>query len=122
MIILNDSRFSDEIFFNAKNLEDIKNSPNNSTIIFKYYENDLKLYKFCHKNNIYFGVEINSIEQFIFISNLGAKYAFCNDINLAIKLQKIADNYLLETKVILKSTIKEIETIALNEIDGIFVI
>ena len=122
MIILNDSRFNEEKFFKAKNLEDISNSPNNSTIIFKYKENDINLYKFCQKNNISYGVEINSITEFIFIINLGAKYAFCNDLELAKTLQKIADGYLTETKVILKTSIKSIEKVALNEIDGVFVI
>ena len=122
MIILNDSRFNNEIFYYINNLADISNSPNNSTIIFKYNEDKLKLYKFCQTNNISYSVEINSIQQFIFISNLSAKYAICTELNLAKKLQKIADNYLTETKVILKSTIDKIEKIALNEIDGIFVI
>lgn len=121
MIILNDSRFSDEIFIEAKNLDDIKNSPNNSTIIFKYNENDLELYKFCQKNNIRYGVEIDSIKEFIFISNLNATYAMCNNLKLAKTLQKIADNYILETKIVIKSHIKNIEEIALNEIDAIFI-
>ncbi len=121
MIILNDSRFSDEVFYEAKNLDDIKNSPNNSTILFKYNENDLDLYKFCQKNNIRYGVEIDSIKELIFISNLNATYATCNNLNLAKNLQKIADNYLLETKIVIKSYIKNIEEIALNEIDAIFI-
>ena len=121
MIILNDSRFSDEIFIEAKNLDDIKNSPNNSTIIFKYNENDLELYKFCQKNNIRYGVEIDSIKEFIFISNLNATYAMCNNLKLAKILQKIVDNYILETKIVIKSHIENIEEIALNEIDAIFI-
>ncbi len=121
MIILNDSRFSDEIFIEAKNLDDIKNSPNNSTIIFKYNENDLELYKFCQKNNIRYGVEIDSIKEFIFISNLNATYAMCNNLKIAKILQKIVDNYILETKIVIKSHIENIEEIALNEIDAIFI-
>ena len=121
MIILNDSRFSDEKFFEAKNLEDISNSPNNSTIIFKYNENDLKIYNFCKKNNISYGVEINSLKELIFISNLDAKYALC-DIEIAPILQKFADNYLINTKIIVKSHISNIEHLAKNEIDGIFVL
>ena len=120
MIILNDTRFSNEIFFKAKNLEDISNSPNNSTIIFEYDENDLELYKFCKKNNISYGVEINSLKELIFISNLDAKYALCT-IDIAPTLQKFADNYLIMTKIIVKSQISNIEKIATQEIDGIFI-
>ena len=122
MIILNDNRFSDEKFFFTKTIDKIKTSSNNSTIIFKFDEQNLEFYKFCYQNNIDFAVEIISIKEFIFISNLKAKYALCDNMDLAIQLQKIADNYLLETKVILKSSINDIEKIALNEIDGIFVI
>jgi hypothetical protein len=63
-----------------------------------------------------------SIKEFIFIHNLNAKYAFCNDLEIAKNLQKIADNYLSDTKVIIKAPLKKIEKIALLEIDGIFVI
>jgi len=122
MIILNDKRFSDEKFFYAKTLEDISNSPNNSTIIFKYNEDDIKLYKFCQTNNISYGVEIDSIKEFIFIINLHAKYAFCNSIELASTIQKIADNYLTQTKVIIKTSFELLEKAVLHEIDGIFVI
>ena len=121
MIILNDSRFSDEIFFYTNSLEDISNSPNNSTIIFKYNEDNLKIYNFCKKNNISYGVEINSLKELIFISNLDAKYALC-DIEIAPILQKFADNYLINTKIIVKSHISNIEHLAKNEIDGIFVL
>ena len=122
MIILNDKRFSDEKFFYAKTLEDISNSPNNSTIIFKYNEDDIKLYKFCQTNNISYGVEIDSIKEFIFIINLNAKYTFCNNIELASTIQKIADNYLTQTKVIIKTSFELLEKAVLHEIDGIFVI
>jgi hypothetical protein len=120
MIILNDNRFSDETFYYASNIEDIKNSPNNSTIIFKYNEQDLELYKFCKQNNISYGVEVNSLKELIFIANLNAKYAFCK-LPIASILQKFVDNYLINTKIIVKSKLSNIEEIATNEIDGIFV-
>jgi len=121
MIILNDNRFSDEIFEYVSTKEDIQNSSNNSTLIFDYKESDLDLYKFCNQNDIPYGVEISSIKELIYISNLGAKYAIC-DFEVAKNLQKIADNYLIMTKIIVKSHISNIENIAQSEIDGIFVI
>ena len=122
MIILNDNRFCEEIFYKAKNIEDIKKSPNNSTIIFDYNEKQLTLYKFCQQNNIDYGVNISSIEEFIFIINLNAKYALCDNLKTAKQLQKLADNYLTQTKIIIKSSINKLEKIALAQIDGIFVI
>jgi hypothetical protein len=122
MIILNDKRFSNENFYPIKTKKDIENSDNNSTLLFQYNEKDIELYKYCQDNNIPYAVEIASIAEFIFIYNLNAKYAFCNDLEIAKNLQKIADNYLSDTKVIIKSSLKKIEKIALLEIDGIFVI
>ncbi len=122
MIILNDKRFSDEKFFEIKTKEDIQNSKNNSTLLFQYNEQDIELYKFCKKNNIPYAVEITSITEFIFISTLDAKYAFCSDLEIAKNLQKIADNYLSDTRIIVKAPLKKIEKIAIFEIDGIFVI
>jgi hypothetical protein len=122
MIILNDKRFSDEKFFEIKTKEDIQNSKNNSTLLFQYNEQDIELYKFCQKNNIPYAVEITSITEFIFINNLDAKYAFCSDLEIAKNLQKIADNYLSDTRIIVKAPLKKIEKIAIFEIDGIFVI
>jgi hypothetical protein len=122
MIILNDKRFSDEKFYQVKTKKEIENSDNNSTLLFQYDEKDIELYKFCQTNNIPYAVEITSIKEFIFIHNLNAKYAFCNDLEIAKNLQKIADNYLSDTKVIIKAPLKKIEKIAIFEIDGIFMI
>jgi len=119
VIILNDERFSDERFYKVTS-KDISSSLNNSTLIFEYNEKDIALYKYCYKNSIPYGVIINSIKEFIFILNTNAKYAFCKNLELAKNLQKIADNYLTETKIILiTKNYDTIEEIVLNEIDGI---
>ena len=118
MIILN-KPFSYEKFIKVKNIEDIKNTPSNSTLIFDYSE-DLTVFEFCRNNHLSFGVNINSIQELIFISNFNAKYAFVDNIENAVKLQKIANEYLLDTKIIyLADSFKEIEKIALFGIDGI---
>ena len=119
MIILN-KPFSYEEFYKVKTLEDIKNSPSNSTLIFDYCESNLTLFEFCKNNNIPYGVNINSIKELIFISNLKAKYAFTDNIENAIDFQKIAENYLLDTKIILLvENFDKIEEIAKYGIDGI---
>jgi len=119
MIILN-KPFSYEEFYKVKTLEDIKNSPSNSTLIFDYCESSLTLFEFCKNNNIPYGVNIDSIKELIFISNLKAKYAFTDKIENAIDFQKIAENYLLDTKIILLvENFDKIEEIARFTIDGI---
>ena len=119
MLILEEP-FSNEKFIKVKTLEEIKNSPPNSTLIFNYSNSSLELYNFCKVNNISYGVNIISVKELIFIANLNAKYAFCDTIEKAKKFQKIANEYLMDTKIILLvSNFDNIENIANFGIDGI---
>ena len=119
MIILN-KPFSYENFEKVKNIEDIKHTKSNSTLIFEYSENSLNIFEFCKQNDIPYGVNINSIKELIFISNLNAKYSFVDNIEKAKIFQKIANEYLLDTKIILWiNSFEEIEKIALLGIDGV---
>ena len=93
--------FNNEEFIEVKTLEDIKKSPNNATLIFKYCNSSLELYNFCKINNIPYGVIVSDIKELIFCTNLGAKYIFCDTIKNAIIFQKIADEYLLDSKIVL---------------------
>jgi len=119
MIILNEP-FSSERFVKVKTIEDIKNSPSNTTLIFDYCENSIEVFNFCRINNIPYGVKTNNIKELIFISNLNSKYAFTENIKQAEIFQKIANEYLLDTKIILLiNSLEEIEKIALFGIDGV---
>ena len=118
MLIL-EKPFCDETFFKCTSLEDIKNSPSNSTLIFYYCDNSLELFKFCKNNNISYGVIINSIKELIFVSNLKAKYVFTDIEKKAVEFQKIANEYLLDTKIVyLSKSFEEIEKIAKLGIDA----
>jgi len=119
MIIL-EKPFCKENFVKVKTIEDIKNTPNNSTLIFDYCDSSIEIYNFCKLNNIPYGVNINNIKELIFISNLNAKYAFTDKIKNAKMFQKIANEYLLDTKIILLiNSFDEIEKIAFLGIDGV---
>jgi hypothetical protein len=68
------------------------------------------LYNFCQKNNIPFAVKTKSVKEMIFSVNLGAKYIFCDTIKNAKQFQEIADDYLLDTKIVyLIDDLEEIE-------------
>ena len=119
MIIL-DPPFCEEVFEKVKTIEDIKNTKPNSTLIFDYCDSSIEVYNFCKINDISYGVKINTIKELIFISNLNAKYAFADNIENAKIFQKIANEYLLDTKIILYiDSLDDIEQIALLGIDGV---
>ncbi|WP_456479335.1 hypothetical protein [Nautilia sp.] len=112
--------FCSEEFYEVKTLEEIKNSPPNSTLIFEYCESSLELYNFCKINGIPYGVIVSDIREMIFCANLGAKYIFCDTIKKAKTFQKIADDYLLSCKVVLFiENFEEINTVARYAIDAI---
>jgi len=119
MLIL-EKPFSNEEFYPIYTLEDLKNSPNNSTLVFAYCDSSLELYNFCKINSIAYGVITDSIKEMIFVSGLNAKYIFTDILQNAKKFQDIANEYLLDTKVIyLADTLDEIEDAAPLGIDGI---
>ena len=112
--------FCDEEFFYVKTMQDIKNSPNNATLIFDYCDSSLELYNFCKINNISYGVKVNNIKEMIFCANLNAKYIFCDTIQNAKVFQKIVDEYLLDTQIVLLvDDFKNIKEIVKNKIDAI---
>jgi hypothetical protein len=112
--------FCDEEFVYVKTLEDVKKSPSNSTLIFEYCDTSLELYNFCKINNIPYGVIVSDIKDLIFCLNLNAKYIFCDTIKKAKIFQKIVDEYLYDTKIVmLTENFDNIDEIVFNQIDAI---
>ncbi|HIQ50626.1 MAG TPA: hypothetical protein EYH54_01480 [Nautiliaceae bacterium] len=112
--------FCDETFVYVKTLEDIKKTSNNATLIFEYCDSSLEVYNFCKINNIPYGVKVNNIKEMIFCTNLNTKYIFCDTIKKAKIFQKIVDEYLIDTQIVLLvNDFENIEEIVKNRIDAI---
>ena len=112
--------FCNETFHYVKTIEDIKNSPSNTTLVFHYCDTSLELYAFCKENSIPYAVIANDIKELVFCHNLGAKYIFCDTIKKAKKFQQIAENYLMDTKIVyLADNLEKINEIADYGIDAI---
>jgi len=102
-----------EIIFESK---DIEKTASNSTVVFGY---NLQTMEYCYTNKVPYGIYITSIKEAIFGNNLGAKYLIL-DISLASQVQKIAENYMFDSKVIaLIDEDTQIEDIAILGIDGV---
>ena len=112
--------FCDEEFFYVKTMQDIKNSPNNATLVFEYCDSSLEVYNFCKINNIPYAVKINTIKEMIFCTNLNAKYIFCDTIKKAKVFQKIVDEYLIDTQIVLLvENLENLEEVVKDRIDAI---
>lgn len=116
MIIIGDKLIPFENIQYIQNAENIKDTKANSTIIFNYNEETLK---YSYENELHVAVIVKSIKEAIYCNSLNAKYII-SEINLAVQIQKIADNYMYDSKnlVIIDSN-EEFENITKNEIDGV---
>ena len=116
MIILGDKNLPYENIFFVSSIEEIVNTKANSTLLFFY---NLELLKYSYENDLSSAVIVTSITEAIYCNSLNAKYII-SDKHLAIQIQKIADNYMYDSKnlVIINSN-EEFDHIAKDEIDGV---
>jgi hypothetical protein len=116
MILIGDKLVPFENISFIFNIEEIKNTKANSTILF-YYDDEIILY--CYENELPYAVIVTSIKEAIYSNNLNAKYIISQK-ELSIELQKIADNYIYDSKILaIIDSNEEFEKIAKCEIDGI---
>lgn len=116
MIIIGDNLIPFEDLKYIQNIENIQNTKANSTVMFNYNEDVLK---YCYENEISSAVIVTSIKEAIYCNSLNVKYII-SEKDLATQIQKIADNYIYDSKnlAIIDSN-EEFEKMANNEIDGV---
>ena len=116
MIILGDKNLPYENIFFVSSIEEIVNTKANSTLLFFY---NLELLKYSYENELSSAVIVTSIKDAIYSNNLNAKYII-SESDLATQIQKIADNYMYDSKnlVIINSN-EEFEQTAIAQIDGV---
>lgn len=116
MIIIGDDLVPFEELNLINSFEDIKKTKANSTLLFFYNE---ELLKYCYENELFSAIVVKSIKEAIYSNSLNAKYIICEK-KLAKKLQKIADNYMYDSKILaIVDSNNEFEEIAKSEIDGV---
>lgn len=116
MILIGDKLVPFEDIFLIKNIKDIENTKANSTVLFDFNE---EILIYCYKNELASAVIVNSIKEAIYCNNLNVKYII-SEKELSIELQKIADNYMYDSKILaIIDSNEELEQVAKLEIDGI---
>ncbi len=116
MILIGDENIPYENIEKINNIEDIKNTKPNSTVLFNF---DIKILKYTKLHDINSAVIANDIKEVIYASSMDAKYIIpIGDI--VIQTQKTADNYMFDSKILaVIDNSDEIVEMALREIDGI---
>jgi len=116
MIFIGDKLIPYETVSNVENVEEISHTQANSTVLFAYNE---ALMQYCFSNHIAYGIKINTLKESLYANALKAKYIICEK-QMAILVQKIAQNYLFDAKVLVMiDSNDEIEEMAQLEIDGV---
>ena len=115
MILLGDELILCEDICKIKDISDIANTKPNSTLLFTY---DIESIKYCKQQSLNCAVVVNTIKELIYASQFDVKYIIC-DKNLAKDAQKIAENYMFDSKILVViNNSDEIVWVAQNEIDG----
>jgi hypothetical protein len=119
MLILGLDEVEYEPFYFIKAIDDIGVTPPNSTVVFEYSKDNLKLIKHCRKNNISFALICNTLKDTLLANTNDADFIIC-DKTIVKDAQKFADEYMFDAKVLLYSGNEDELLWCANEsIDGI---
>lgn len=116
MLIFGHPKIPAPSFHLVENKEQIASTPPNSIVRFAF---DFEMLRYCQKNGIQVAVEIANIKEAVYANALHASFLLC-PFDLAKKVQKIAENYLFDAKVIALMDERLIEKAIEAGIDGVF--
>jgi hypothetical protein len=119
MIIFGHKLLPKNNFFKVNSIDEVKKTKSNSTVFIKFSEKNIELIYFVISNEVETALEVVSIEEAILAENLGAKFLVIENQKLAIEVQKLAEHYLFDSKIlVLINNPHEIEEIVKLRIDG----
>ena len=96
MIILNHPLIPSPQLTKITKKEEIAITPANKTV---WIEFDLELMRYCYDNGVHYAVSIKNEVEAVYANALGAGFLMC-ELDIAQKIQKLAEYYLFDTKVI----------------------
>jgi len=119
MIIIGHRDIPFEPLYYVETIEEIAKTPPNSTLWLGAFVDAKEIAKHCYENHIAYAVLAESVNDALLANALHAQYILA-DHSLASKLQKIAENYLFDAKILIPiSDESEMQTIAEAGIDGV---
>ena len=119
MIILGHPDIPYDPLYYVENAEEIAKTPPNSTLWLGPFTEVKPLARHCFTHRLAYAVMAQSVRDALLANALHVRYILC-DLSLARKVQKIADTYLFDAKILVPvSEEKEMELIAEAGIDGV---
>lgn len=117
MIILGHELIPFSPLYKVTNIEDIKKTTPNSTVLFDF--DNQKVLEYCKVHDISFALHVNSVKEACISNALKAEFIVA-DYELSKKIQPIATEYLFDTKILLLIEEEiQIELAAESSIDGV---
>ena len=106
-------------FYHIVNIDAISNTPPSSTLFLEFDEANLDIIEHLRINGLPFALQVKSLTELIYASALSASFIIVSK-ELAVDAQKIANEYLLDAKILVKiEDESETEELARQSIDGI---
>ena len=116
MILIGDTNIPYEKITKIDSIKDILSTQPNSTVLFSF---NFEILKYTQLHNINSAVIVDSIKDIVYANSLESRYIIVDE-NIAKQAQKIADNYMFDSKILVNiSDENEIERMAIDEIDGV---
>ncbi len=115
LIILNHPKIPAPTLHQVADIDAIASTPPGSVVRFTF---DWEMLHYCKANAIAAAVDINSLQEAVFANALEAKFLLCS-FKLAKEVQRAAEEYLFDAKVVAKTDCRLIEEVIRAEIDGI---
>ncbi|EES89329.1 hypothetical protein [Helicobacter canadensis] len=117
MLILNHKLVNPLKIVCVDSIEAVKKTlPNEFLVI----NGNLELAKFCYENAVEYASVVKNLTEVLLLVNLGVKFLICENLENAREIQKLAENYLFDSKVLLCISLDyEIEHAAKAGIDGV---
>jgi len=106
-------------FIKVFSIDEISKTKADDILLLEPLNVSIDIAKYCKKNNLKFAVTVNNTRDAIYVNALGADYMLCQ-FEQAILIQKIADDYLFDTKVLVViEDDKSIDMMIKFRIDGV---
>jgi len=119
MLLFGHPHITHEKLYHISSIEAIEHTPPNSTLLFSYDNEVFELIAYARENALDFALDISSLKEAIISENLDAKYLLVQH-EIAKRVQKAADTYLFDAKVLVHAETEEsIEALANEGIDGL---
>ena len=116
MLIFGHPKIPSLKLYSVSSIDEIKKTPPGSIVWFDF---DFDILNYCKKNEIASAVNIENIKEAVFANALHANFLLCR-LPLAKDVQKVAENYLFDAKVIALIDERLIENAIEAELDGVF--